>query len=29
MNPPYATIEPFMIRALDIAQKGVIMLGRI
>ena len=29
MNHPYATIEPFMIRALDIAQKGVIMLGRI
>ena len=29
MNPPYATIEAFMIRALDIAQKGVIMLGRI
>lgn len=29
MNPPYATIEPFMIRALDMAQKGVIMLGRI
>ena len=29
MNPPYATIEPFMIRALEIAKKGVIMLGRI
>ena len=29
MNPPYATIEPFMIRALEIANKGVIMLGRI
>ena len=29
MNPPYATIEPFTIRALEIARKGVIMLGRI
>ena len=29
MNPPYAVIEPFMIRALEIAQKGVIMLGRL
>ena len=28
MNPPYSTIEPFVIRALEIAQKGVIMLGR-
>ncbi len=29
MNPPYATIEPFVIRALEIAQKGVLLLGRI
>lgn len=29
MNPPYATIEPFTIRALEIAKKGVIMLGRL
>ena len=29
MNPPYSIIEPFVIRALEIAQKGVIMLGRI
>lgn len=29
MNPPYATIEPFVIRALEIADIGVIMLGRI
>lgn len=29
MNPPYATIEPFTIRALEIANKGVIMLGRL
>lgn len=29
MNPPYATIEPFVIRALEIAKKGVIMLGRL
>ena len=29
MNPPYSIIEPFMIRALEIAQKGVIMLGRL
>ena len=28
MNPPYSVIEPFVIRALEIAQKGVIMLGR-
>ena len=29
MNPPYAVIEPFVIRALDIAKKGVIMLARL
>lgn len=29
MNPPYATIEPFIIRALEIAQKGILMLGRL
>lgn len=29
MNPPYATIEPFVIRALDIADKGIIMLARL
>lgn len=29
MNPPYSTIEPFTIRALELAQKGVIMLGRL
>jgi len=29
MNPPYATIEPFTIRALEMAQEGIIMLGRL
>lgn len=29
MNPPYSTIEPFTIRALEIANKGVLMLGRL
>lgn len=29
MNPPYGVIEPFTIRALDIAKKGVIMLARL
>ena len=29
MNPPYSTIEPFTIRALEIAEKGVLMLGRL
>lgn len=29
MNPPYATIEPFTIRALEIARKGVLLLGRL
>lgn len=28
MNPPYGVIEPFTIRALEIAKKGVIMLAR-
>jgi len=29
MNPPFATIEPFTIRALEMANKGVIMLARL
>lgn len=29
MNPPYSTIEPFTIRALEMAEKGVLMLGRL
>lgn len=29
MNPPYSTIEPFTIRALEIAEKGVLMLARL
>ena len=29
MNPPYSTIEPFVIRALEIADKGILMLGRL
>ena len=29
MNPPYSTIEPFVIRALEIVNKGVLMLGRL
>lgn len=29
MNPPYSTVEPFTIRALEIAEKGVLMLGRL
>lgn len=29
MNPPYAVIEPFVMKALGIANKGVIMLGRL
>jgi predicted RNA methylase len=29
MNPPYATIEPFTIKALEIAGKGVLLLGRL
>lgn len=28
MNPPYSTFEPFMIRALEIAQDKLIVLGR-
>ena len=29
MNPPYSVIEPFVIRALEIADEGVIMLARL
>lgn len=29
MNPPFSVIEPFMIRSLEIAEKGVIMLARL
>lgn len=29
MNPPYSVIEPFVIRALDIAKNGVLMLARL
>lgn len=29
MNPPYSTIEPFIIRGLEIAQKGLLVLGRL
>lgn len=29
MNPPYAILEPFMIRALEIAKKKLVVLGRI
>ncbi len=29
MNPPFATIEPFTMKALTIAKKGVVMLGRL
>lgn len=29
MNPPYATIEPFVMKALGMANKGVLMLGRL
>lgn len=29
MNPPYATIEPFVIRGLEIAKKGLLVLGRL
>lgn len=29
MNPPYSVIEPFTIRALEIADKGIIMLARL
>lgn len=29
MNPPFSTIEPFTIRALEIARQGILMLGRL
>ena len=29
MNPPFGVIEPFVIRALEISQKGCLMLGRL
>lgn len=29
MNPPFKTLEPFIIRALEIAKKGVITLARL
>lgn len=29
MNPPFKLIEPFVIRSLEIAQKGVLMFGRL
>lgn len=29
MNPPYSVIEPFVMKSLGIANKGVIMLGRL
>ena len=29
MNPPYSVIEPFLIRALEIADSGIIMLARL
>lgn len=29
MNPPYSVIEPFVMKALGIADKGVLMLGRL
>lgn len=29
MNPPFTTIEPFVIRGLEIAQKGLLMFGRL
>lgn len=29
MNPPYSVIEPFVMKALSIADKGVLMLGRL
>jgi hypothetical protein len=29
MNPPYSVIEPFTMKALSIANKGVLMLGRL
>ena len=29
MNPPYAVIEPFVMKSLSIVNKGIIMLGRL
>ena len=29
MNPPYSTIEPFVMKSLSIAKKGILMLGRL
>lgn len=29
MNPPYSTIEPFVMKALGLANKGILMLGRL
>lgn len=29
MNPPFSTIEPFVMKSLEIANKGVIMFGRL
>lgn len=29
MNPPYSVIEPFVMKALSIANKGILMLGRL
>lgn len=29
MNPPFSLIEPFVIRSLEIADKGVLMFGRL
>lgn len=29
MNPPYSTIEPFTMKALEIAEDGVLLLGRL
>ena len=29
MNPPYSIIEPFVMRSLGIANKGILMLGRL
>ena len=29
MNPPYSVIEPFLIRSLEIADCGIVMLARL
>lgn len=29
MNPPFTTIEPFVIRGLEIAEKGLLVFGRL